>query len=373
MFERGGVYRGNLVLTTGVKYGAYGSGSKPCIYGSAQNYARPWLWEETDQEYVWKIHVGEMGDIGNIVFNHGVKCGWKMLSNSLVKNFDFYHDVANRDLYLYYTKGNPGAAYDDIEICSNAHVLHGKKDTTNVTIENLCIKYGGAHGIVFNTGGDYNIIQGCEIGYIGGSLLAYTDRDVRYGNGIEMLDNFMYTEIKNNWVYQCYDAGITQQSSNANGCTQRDSSVSNNLIEYCSYNIEYYVDQDMGLIKNTVYENNILRFAGYGFGSLNRIGSDNSMDSNICSYVRRIKGNNFVIQNNVFDSPKHFQTTIGYPNDTSNFGPKITQNTYIQQSTNVAKIKVDGVTTTLTATDLQTLKDAIAKIDSNPKSVIWDE
>ena len=69
---------------------------------------------------------------------------------------------------MYYTKGNPGAAYDDIEICSNAHVLHGKKDTTNVTIENLCIKYGGAHGIVFNTGGDYNIIQGCEIGYIGG-------------------------------------------------------------------------------------------------------------------------------------------------------------------------------------------------------------
>ena len=372
LFERGGVYRGNITLTSGVSYGAYGEGSKPCIYGSPQNYAWPSLWQSTDMENVWAINVGDMSDIGNIVFAHGKKCGFKMQNGSLTKDFEFYHDTENGMLYLYLSFGNPGSVYSDIELCGRKHIMYGAKDTTDVLIENLCLKYSGAHGIAFSTGSKNITVQGCEIGYIGGSMLA--GYDVRYGNGVEFVDNCDGINVNSNWIYQCYDAGVTHQSSNTNGCQQKNIIISENLIEYCSYNIEYYVDQNNGKISDTVYENNILRFAGYGFGSVNRIGSDNSVDSNICCYVRSMSSGNFVIQNNVLDSPKRFQTTIGYPNDTtSNRGPVIKENTYIQQGTEVAKILVDDVVTTLSANSLETLAECIVTyIDSAPKSVIYE-
>ena len=115
-----------------------------------------------------------------------------------------------------------------------------------------------------------------------------------------------------------------------------------------------------------------MRFPGYGFGSVNRIGSDNSMDSNICCYVRSMFCSNFVIQNNVLDSPKHFQTTIGAPNYTTQ-GPMIKGNTYIQQGNEVAKVLVDGVVTTLTANSIELLQECIMTyIDSSPKSILYE-
>ena len=370
LFERNGVYRGNIILTSGVSYGAYGEGSKPCIYGSLQNYARPTLWTKTDAENVWKINLGDMSDVGNIVFAHGTRCGLKVQNGSLKKEFEFYHDTETGMLYLYLSAGNPGTVYSDIEICSREHIMYGAKDTKNVVVENLCLKYTGAHGIVFSTGSKNIVIRGCEIGYIGGSILY--GYNVRYGNGVEFLDNCDGINVNNNWIYQCYDAGVTHQSSNTKGCEQNNITISSNLIEYCSYNIEYYVDQNNGKIYNTVYENNILRFPGYGFGSVNRIGSDNSMDSNICCYVRSMFCSNFVIQNNVLDSPKHFQTTIGAPNYTTQ-GPMIKGNTYIQQGNEVAKVLVDGVVTTLTANSIELLQECIMTyIDSSPKSILYE-
>jgi len=38
----------SLVLRTGVIIGAYGTGAKPIINGSAKNYAAPALWLETE-------------------------------------------------------------------------------------------------------------------------------------------------------------------------------------------------------------------------------------------------------------------------------------------------------------------------------------
>lgn len=372
LFERGGVYRGTMILASGVTYGAYGTGSKPCIYGSMRNYAEEGLWESTEDENVWRINVGTLADIGNIVFNHGEECGIKKLEYQLQEDFDYYHDIENGKLYLYLSYGNPGKVYSDIEICSNTHIMYGTANTQNVTIENLCLKYTGAHGIVFSTGSKNITVQGCEIGYVGGSMLS--GQNVRYGNGFEVVDNCDTIVAKDNWVYQCYDAGITHQSSNTDGCQQKNITVSGNLIEFCTYNIEYYVNPENGKIIDTTYQNNILRFAGYGFGSVNRIGSDNSMDSNICCYVRGLPSSNFVIQNNVLDSPSRFQTTIGYPNDTaSGLGPVIKGNTYILQGREVAKIlNEDGSVEILYADSLEELTECIKFIDKEPASVAYE-
>lgn len=370
LFERGGVYRGSITATSGLSYGAYGTGAKPCIYGSEQNYAQPLMWESTETPNVWKISVDSMPDIGNIVFEHGQQCGWKVLENTLSNNLEFFHDKENGVLYLYLSSGNPGVVYDDIEFCANGQIVYGAQGTNNVLIENLCLKYGGAHGIVFSNNSENITVQGCEVGFSGGSML---NESVRYGNGIEFVDNCKNISVKNNWIYQCYDAGITHQSSNSEGCVQEGITISENLVEYCSYNIEYYVDATNGTIKNTVYENNILRFAGYGFGSVNRIGSSNAMDSNICNYLRKITCENFVIQNNVFDSPKYYQTTIGSPNDADNKGPVIQGNTFIQQGQYVAIIKTNGVDITeLTANDLESLQTALESIDKEPSSIIFE-
>lgn len=372
LFERGGVYRGAFTMTSGVSYGAYGKGTKPCIYGSRQNYAEESLWESTEDENVWKISVPGMSDVGNVVFDHGKECTTKKLEYKLKKDFDMFHDRENEAVYLYLSAGNPGATYDDLEICSDEHLMRGLSNSHDILIENLCLKYTGAHAISFSNGARRITVQGCEIGYIGGSMLA--GYNVRYGNGVEVVDNCDTITVKDNWVYQCFDAGITHQSSYQPGCHQTNITYRDNLVEYCNYNIEYYVSEENGSIENTVYENNILRFAGYGFGSVNRIGSDTSVAANICCYVRSMPCSNFVIRNNIMDSPLYFQTTIGCPNDTeNNLGPVIEGNTYIQQKDQVATILGSGnAKIKIWATNQEELEEAISKIDKAPATVTFE-
>ena len=330
LFERGGIYRGSTKLISGVTYGSYGQGEKPCLYGSLRNYAEESLWEATSTEHIWKLNVGTMKDIGNLVFDHGKAWAMKRLEMTLSEDFDFWHDQEGQELYLYSSTGNPGLVYEDIEVCSNDHIMYGPTQyMKDILIENLCLKYTGAHGICFRHGSKNITVRNCEIGYIGGSML---DETVRYGNGFEVVDGCCDILVENNWVYQCYDAGITHQSSFQPGCVQENIVFRGNLIEYCNYNIEYYVSEENGIIEDTVYENNILRYAGFGFGSENRIGSDTSVLSHICCYSRMMPSKNFIIRNNVLDTSLRFLTAIGCTNDKEGLGPTMVGNHYIQSS-----------------------------------------
>lgn len=372
LLERGGLYRGTITIRSGVSYGAYGSGCKPTIYGSLRDYAYPKLWHKTDKKNIWKIEVGDMSDIGNLVFNHGEKCAIKKLDDKMHGDGEFYHDRANGDLYLYMSKGNPGDVYYDIEICSNDHIMEGFGNVHDVYIENLCLKYTGAHAICFRNGSKNITVKGCEIGYIGGSML--TGMNVRYGNGFEVVDNTENITVTDNWVYQCFDAGITHQSSYEPGCVQKKINFSNNLIEYCNYNIEYYVSVSNGVIEDTVYENNILRFAGYGFGSINRIGSNTTAAGNISNYNRIMPSKNFVIRNNIMDSPLYWQYCIGYPNAKDNTGPVITGNTYIQKEDEFAMYMIGGkIQKSLYTKNQKELELAVLKVDSKPASVKFEK
>ncbi len=379
LFERGGLYRGSLQLVSGVTYSAYGEGEKPRLYGSLKNYASPDLWEADSRDFIWKLNVGAMRDIGNIVFDHDYLEKWAMkrLTPELKENFDFYHDRENGILYLYFDKGNPGAVYDDIQVCSDDHVLWGKTHMHDIRIENLCVKYTGGHGISFWNGAKNITVRNCEIGCIGGSMLD-CGVQVRYGNGFEVVDNCDNIVVEDNYVYHCYDAGITHQSSYPPGCKQRNIAFRRNRIEYCNYNIEYYVSCENGIIEDTVYEDNILRYAGYGFGSVNRIGSNTSVLSHICCYTRNMPCRNFIIRNNIFDKSLRKLLAIGSPNDAHDMGPVVTGNTYIlekkETGTEVAMIRdKDGKEIALICCTQKDLEEAVALLDQNPKAVILEE
>lgn len=376
LFERGGIYRGSLLTVSGVSYGAYGEGKKPELYGSLQNYADAGLWTEAEVESVWKLQTGEMRDIGNVVFDHDPMGKWAMKRLSmeeLKNNFDFYHDREQGILYLYLDLGNPGAVYQDIEVCSDEHILWGKNFMHDILIEDLCIKYTGAHGICFWHGSKNITVRNCEIGCIGGSMLEGFPVPVRYGNGFEVVDGCDGILVEDNVVYHCYDAGITHQSSNPAGCVQKNIVFRRNTISYCNYNIEYYVDCENGRIEDTVYEDNILRNAGYGFGSVNRIGSNTSVLSHICCYARKMPSRNFVIKNNIFDRSLRKILTIGSPNDANGLGPVVEGNTYLlekKDETEVAMIRdhaEDEVT--LFGNTQKELEESIALLDKNPKKV----
>ena len=195
--------------------------------------------------------------------------------------------------------------------------------------------------------------------------------NVRYGNAFEVVDNCENIVVTDCWIYECFDAGVTHQSSYEPGCVQKDINFSDNLIEYCSYNIEYYVSDTNGRMENIIYSNNILRFAGYGFGSINRIGSNTSMVANISNYARIMPSENFVIKDNVMDSPLYYQMTVGYPNDPEKaLGPEVYNNTYIQREDLVAIYKIGGsVQKTLYAENIEELKESISRIDSSPTSI----
>ncbi len=357
-FNRGDMFRGHLSTLAGVTYSAYGEGAKPIIAGSPENGAGEDKWTLLDgTTNIW-VYKDKMVDVGGLVVNKGEE--YYLLEKKVITFFDtatgkYFHDGAKTqefdpvtelennmffnnqgskdvttalgELYLRCDEGNPGKLYNSIEF------LHGSaaviSATNNVTIDNLAIMYGGRHGIGAGTVNNL-IITNCEIGWIGGGIQNYNSGSaVRFGNGVEVYggcDNFV---IDNCYVYQCFDAGITNQyqRGGAEAITEKNVTFSNNLIEYCCYNIEYFMgvaDTSVTrLLQNVLYENNILRMAGFGWGRINPTNS-----ANIKGWDHYNMSDNFVIKNNIFD--RAYGDLIHIGAQQINWFPNMSGNTYIQ-------------------------------------------
>ena len=362
-FNRGDMFRGHLATVAGVTYSAYGEGAKPIIAGSPENGAGEENWsllEGTTNIWVYK---NKIVDVGGIVVNKGANdyllektvpafldnsTGTYYKNNDKTEAFDpksdipenqFFNNQGSKDftkvkgdLYLRCDEGNPGKVYNSIEF------LHGEAAVitarSNVSIDNLAVMYGGRHGIGAGTVNNL-IITNCEIGWIGGGIHIMNNignnmySPTRYGNGVEVYggcDNFI---IDNCYVYQCFDAGITNQyqKGGAEAIVEKNVTFSNNLIEYCCYNIEYFMgvaDTSVTrLLQNVLYENNILRMAGFGWGRINPTNS-----ANIKGWDHYNMADNFAIRNNIFDRAYGDLLHIG----TQQIGwfPKMSGNTYIQ-------------------------------------------
>lgn len=324
LFERGGIFRGNIRAKGGVYYGAYGEGKKPEIYGSAENYANA-EWREAEPD-IWTC--GELSaDAGIVVFNGGELIGFKKHEKEdLKQNGDFWCDGF---VYYMYSKGNPAELWQSIEIGVRTAIF-GMYDSPvkNITVENLCFKYGGGHAVSACSGeGAVNItVRGCEIGFIGGS---YLSGRTRFGNAIEFYGPTENAIAEKNLMYQIYDSGLTFQGGES--FAVKNVRFADNLIEYCGMgSFEYWLAYNSAngvynYADDVLFENNICRFAGYCWGGYQR---PDKVSSHILSNgANQNRITNYVIRNNIFDCSTHDLIEITSLDGTY---PEMQGNTYIQ-------------------------------------------
>lgn len=321
LLECGGVYRGTLTLCSDMFLGSYGVGDKPCIYGSLMNYARA-EWCRQGEAPIWQLQIPLSSDVGIIVLEHGKKAALKKTSlDELENDLDFYFDGANVFLH---SDENPAVRFHSIDIGVREHGVLIAANSTNVTIDNITVKYVGGHGIVALDNSQNITIRNCEIGWVGGSYLYGT---TPYGNGIEFWNGCEDVLVENNWVYQIFDTGISHQGNSQH--IAKNILIRNNLVEYCDYaSIEYWHHPAANnRMENITYSKNILRFSGAGWGSFRRgsgaphIRSNSGMD-NLCS--------NFSICKNIFEGCG--TGALLYCESKVNTLPVFSSNRYIQEN-----------------------------------------
>ena len=300
LFERGGIYRGQITVSGGVVYGSYGSGDKPLIMQSKKNYGGdPSLWVETEYPNVYKC-TEKLQNVGIIGFDHDLfdysedsyyELYGKIMNldtfnftgpADLNEDLQFYSDITAGlmtvgDLYLYSTEGNPGERFDSIEIGERINIFVAG-NPNGCTIDNLAMKFTGAHAVGFGTCEDVTVTN-CVFSWLGGSVLQKNGNSaaVNYGNAVEIYGGCNGYHVENNWMYQIYDTGVTHQFSDGTACTQEGVRYYGNLIEYCHWGIEFYNAPGDGstppedkYTRDVISAYNVLRMGGYGWGSIVR-------------------------------------------------------------------------------------------------------
>ncbi len=351
-FKRGDTWRetpanevyGRLDVTSdGVTYSAYGSGAKPVFMGSPENGADASKWTLVSGTTNIYRYATKMTDVGLVAMNpdsSDAKWGHKAspdllyvngsykffvrgsngtqaydIKKHLTNDLDFFCDIQSNNyrfdkgyLYLRSDSGNPGTRFSSIEFAPHINIIHGS-NKNNVTIDNICLKYGGGHAIGF--GGNTGLtVRNCEIGWIGGSVHYYDGLNgmVRYGNGIEIYGSAVNYTVENNYIYQCYDAGATHQITGTDAPADhimQNVLYKNNLITDCIYNIEHFLIEDSNRVykkwgENVLIEGNILRRAGYGFG-ITRPNGNSAANIQGRGGSNLYRNNSFVVRNNIID------------------------------------------------------------------------
>ncbi len=396
LFARGNTWRGCLIAKSGVTYSSYGTGAKPQIFGSPENGAKESNWQLlAGTTNIW-VYTKQLNDVGAIVFDEGSESeafaykvygsysGGKylMYTGNGVINESTMKDVLKNDLYFFcatdakkdgngnptisdisntgklYLRcddGNPGKIFDSIEFCTYAdpgvstqtygHIVNVPNNMNGnpITIDNLCLKFGGVHGI---GGGDNKdlTVTNCEIGWIGGTVHAWNlsgsiYKPVALGNAVEVARNCVDFTVQNNWIYQCYDTGITNQTSNGNGLTKNQNIKYNeNLIDYCDMSIEIWyggmasapTSADYGM-KNVAVTNNICRFIGYGICQYRPNYAVGAAVSTAWGGKNKPnnKATNYIIENNTFFLTNGYCQTLWIIAGDEKWLPDLEGNTYI--------------------------------------------
>ncbi len=357
-FRRGDIFRGYVKTRPNVTYCAYGIGEKPRFYGWKHDLADPELWEMFDANNdIWLLRE-EITDCGTLVFDGGA-----FHSRKLIPSFRGGHFVCREDegrefiparemtcdldifcevtgtltqkpskgenfpvpslgtdslgrLYLRCERGNPGAVFSSIEALPRRHMFYiGSNE--GVTLENLCIRYVGMHGVA--AGGHVRAlhVRNCEIGWIGGCIQHYLGTDpnfpqgrrgsvTRFGNGVEIYGGCEDYIVENCYIYEVYDAAITHQiSTGGKSYLMSGIKYRRNLVENCTYSIEYFLDSEDGdgsIIEGCDISDNILRCAGFGWGDQRH---NRETPAHIKGWDYRNTAKNFIISGNIFDRSAH--------------------------------------------------------------------
>ncbi len=320
LLKRGEMWRERLRYVPGVTYSAYGEGKKPEIRASIDGCGKK-KWIECKRRGLYRFFapIPPELDVGNIVFGDGEYYGSRVLKdlsvgqrqdirvrsgdNGLTSNgkeywyndtepmvgpevlrqrFEYYHDYDSSTLYLYSPDGNPGELFDMVEISTLGNATGGVAN--GVTIDNLCIRFTGSHGIGTGTCKNFTV-RNCEVGWIGGSIQNVNVRgNCRYGNAIEIFGGCEGYRVYNNYVYQCFDCGPTVQwaggLSQGKVVIENDIQIYGNAIEKCNSPLEVWCttkDCDrsrFAVLSNIRLFDNYCRGSGWGFGGYTHQKSD---------------------------------------------------------------------------------------------------
>ena len=306
MFRCGDVFRGSLIPQSGraeqpIVYMSYGEGPKPVL--------EPSFDASTEEDWVkvgrklWKCEKPSANELGNVIFDHGDSgCGYKVDRPDQLGRKDLrFCWVRDEQAVYMVSRRNPARRFSSIELAAKQHIID-ETDCHDIVYDGLWLRYGAAHGI--GGSGVQNItIVNCDVCWIGGSTL-YIDeggRGVRYGNGIEFWSAAQDILIENCRVWECWDAGITNQS-NIDGVLQKNIIMRNNEIWNCEYSYEYWQQGEGARTENIVFENNVCRDAGYGWGHKRRW---NPNAGHLMFYDTTAETKDFIIRGNRFERSKN--------------------------------------------------------------------
>ncbi len=380
LFERNSVFRFSdmlLIECDNIFIGAYGQGKKPLICGSVKNYAHNSLWTQTENPNIWitKVPISARS-AGSILFNNDEFVGcWRLTKDSLKNDGDFYNDNQNGIVYLYFSAGNPGDYFESIEISSTMAAFRACY-VDGLYIENLAVKYF-TFGAFHISESDNVSVTNCIAEWIGGGIYRIdSEANVayRYGNAFQVWHLAKNITVKNCWFNQIYDAALTFQGFGKEPANFVNITFENNLIEYCSMNIEFWagkigVDRHLANIENILYKENIIRFAGYGWAGRQRIKKDNQAALLGWNYIYE-NMKNFIITGNIIDCADCHMIYTKLP--TEQKGLRVFANTYYQKQTSGVNDFVEIIKgLKIMPLSDKDFKNAILKFDEAPNLVKW--
>ena len=417
-----------FTFKAGVNYAAYGSGNKPVLSGSAKNYASNSWYETSSGSHIWytTYNSGTKSTNTNAAMiyfydNKGnLSYGKSIAKKATDTTYSFSASDLNSDLEYFspyksgsntltlsgmttqgriyvYSTANPTTRFSRIEIATDHRaVVQAQSGTNNTnritTANNIAVMYGGVHGVKGVSGGSNVILKKCEIAYIGGGFSHESSAGwSRLGNGVEFGDGYTNGRVYDSYIHDCYDAGLTFQSYGSSSSAYTFSYIyfERNVIERCTYNIEFFTKKSSDRMWNISFSNNVLRNAGYGWGSYDRC-DDGWRISNICGSKNNYmnittegNGDKFKIKNNIFDCTRNAQVVWYWDladGPAKHENMEISGNTYFQKKGNIGGVDSprvmnyggsNGSSNMKYAYSRDAFIDAVAAFDDNPMGVYW--
>ena len=305
-FHAGDVFRGHLASQSGregdpIVYMSYGEGTKPVLEPSFDASSES-DWVRVGRK-LWKCEKPSANELGNAIFNHGEKgCGWKVDRPDQLGRKDLrFCWVRDEQAVYMVSRKNPASRFDSIELAEKQHIID-ETDCHDIVYDGLWLRYGAAHGIG-GSGVSGITVRDCDICWIGGSTLYFDEagRGVRYGNGIEFWSAAQDILVENCRIWECWDAALTNQS-NIDGVVQKNITWRGNEIWNCEYSYEYWQQGEGARTENILFENNVCRDAGYGWGHVRRW---NPNAGHLMFYDTTAETSGFVIRGNRFERSKN--------------------------------------------------------------------
>ena len=276
-------------------------------------------------------------DVGNLIFTEQpVNVGKKKWGESELKEQgDFWYDN-NEQTVKFFSSTNPADYYNHKIECAlrwkNGALIYINAQH-DIVIQDLDIRYAGAHGI--KSDGSFNItIQRCDLSFIGGSEQVRKDgSSVRYGNGIEFWNSNKDTDVRYCRLDQIYDAALTTQGDEVVNY-KHNQHFYYNIITNSEYSFEFWNRPSGSSSQNITFQNNTCAFAGKGWGHDQRLDSKGIRDPSgyhVVFYENTATTNDIFIRNNIFyEAEKSALLVVGAFRDLLNV--VLDNNVYFQSS-----------------------------------------